>query len=54
MKTEELIAFLAQHPGKDVEVMTETMICPVVRTETDCFDLEQGFVVLLLVDLEDE
>ena len=54
MKTEELIEFLGAHPGKDVEILTETMVSPVLRAEIDLFDQDQGPIVLLIPEDEVE
>lgn len=54
MTTEELIAILQRHPGKQVVIETERLIAPVKKVETDCFTEGRPFVVVIEPNLDED
>lgn len=49
-----LARWLLDQEDLSVQVETEGMICPLVTATTDCFDPDEGTVVLLVPDLTDK
>lgn len=54
MNTEELIAFLQKHPGKQVVIETERLITSIKNVETDCFTEGRPWVVVITPDLDED
>lgn len=49
-----LARWLLDHDDLPVQVETETMICPLSASGLDCFDADEGMVVVLVPDLSDD
>lgn len=47
MITDELAAILLRHPGVEVVISTPDSIDPIATVESDCFEVEQGPVIVL-------
>lgn len=52
MLAKELIEILKKFPDYKVEMLTEELVTPVIDVEIDCFEREEGFVFVLIPDLE--
>lgn len=49
-----LAHWLLAQDDMSVQIETETMICPLVTTTIDCFDTDEGMVIVLVPDLADD
>lgn len=54
MTTDELIAVLQKYPGLPVVLSGERLIAPTVKAEWDCFDAEEGGVIVIEGDWSEE
>jgi hypothetical protein len=54
VNTDELIEILRRHPGLPVVLSGEQMIAPSTKAEWDCFDAEEGGVVVIEGDWSEE
>lgn len=54
MTTDELIEILKKYPGLPVVLSGEHMIAPTTKAEWDCFDAEEGPVVVIEADWSED
>lgn len=54
MSTDDLIEVLRRYPGLLVVLSGEEMIAPAIKAEWDCFDSEEGGVIVIEGDWSEE